>query len=87
MLDVQKNSPISYHTEFIRHKMEIPILLNYALYRDTRRMQEFSASMRPGPGEEACRGMHSMKEQFYACSYGNIRKINHGVLLYFVQAG
>jgi len=25
-LDVQKNSPISYDTEFIKQKMEIPIL-------------------------------------------------------------
>ena len=31
MFDVQKNSPISYDTEFIRHKMEIPILLNYKI--------------------------------------------------------
>ena len=29
MFDVQKNSPISYNTEFIRHKMEIPILSSY----------------------------------------------------------
>jgi hypothetical protein len=65
--------------------MEIPILLNYALYRDTRRMKEFSASMHP---DKTCRGgMHSMEERFYACSYGNIRKINHGALLCFVQAG
>jgi hypothetical protein len=37
--------------------------------------------MRP---DEACRGMHSLEERFYACTYGNIRKINHGVL--FKQA-
>ena len=28
MLDVQKNSPISYDTEFIKHKMGIPIQFN-----------------------------------------------------------
>ncbi len=30
--DVQKNSPISYDTEFIRHKMEISILSRYPLW-------------------------------------------------------
>jgi len=29
MFDVQKKSLISYHAEFIKHKMEIPILSSY----------------------------------------------------------
>jgi len=45
MFDVQKNSSISYDAEFIRHKMEIPILLNYhtkkQFFLSSEKLQQF----------------------------------------------